>query len=221
MNNSTPQLALFTSAPHDPTLEIPTGYCACGCGEKTAIAVRNEYRRGHIKGEPVRYVHGHNPRRGSYEKRFWSHVDKNGPIHPVLGTPCWDWQGCTDPMGYGRIHIGSGGQSFTTHRVAYELTYGPIPEGLIVCHHCDRPRCCNPAHHFLGSHSDNTADMVAKNRHSHGANHPGAKLTETQVIEARQLYAQGVRAAHLAKKYNVADGTMREALHHETWKHIP
>ena len=126
--------------PNDTTQDIPYGYCQCGCGQKTTIAKRNEYRRGHVKGEPLRFVHGHNPRLGSYVERFWSQVQ-------ILGTDdCWEWQGCRDSYGYGRIHIGSGSQSFLTHRIAYELTHGDIPEGMLVCHKCDNPPCCNPAH---------------------------------------------------------------------------
>jgi hypothetical protein len=41
---------------------------------------------------------------------------------------------------------------------------GPIPNGLLICHHCDNRRCCRPAHLFLGTYADNTADMVGKCR---------------------------------------------------------
>lgn len=197
------------------TQEIPYGYCHCGCGEKTTIAIRNEYRRGHVKGEPVRFIHGHNPRRGSYVKRFWSYVNVAGP------DDCWDWQGCTDPMGYGRFHIGSGSRSFTAHRVAYELTKGPIPDGLIVCHHCDRPPCCNPAHHFLGTRTDNMADKVAKKRHQWGENHPHAKLTDRQVVDIRRRYADdSISMADLAREYGISSASVNDVLRRRTWRHV-
>lgn len=41
---------------------IPYGYCHCGCGEKTRIAASSNRRRGVVKGEPVRFIHGHNAR---------------------------------------------------------------------------------------------------------------------------------------------------------------
>lgn len=34
------------------------------------------------------------------EARFWSKVDKNGPVHPVLGTRCWLWTASVMWRGY-------------------------------------------------------------------------------------------------------------------------
>lgn len=47
--------------PNDTTPDtIPYGYCHCGCGKKTRIAPQTANDRGWIRGEPVRFVHGHN-----------------------------------------------------------------------------------------------------------------------------------------------------------------
>jgi hypothetical protein len=92
-------------------------------------------------------------------ERLWSRVDIRGP------NDCWEWKGKCSAGGYGRIRIGGGGSpESAASRVAWIITNGDIPEGLFVCHRCDNPPCCNPAHLFLGTAQDNVADMVAKGR---------------------------------------------------------
>lgn len=69
--------------------------------------------------------------------RFWKKV--------VKSDGCWDWAGMIDAKeGYGRF--GYQGRTVSAHRVAYELTVGPIPAGLVIDHLCRNRRCVNPAH---------------------------------------------------------------------------
>lgn len=88
--------------------------------------------------------------------------------HVIRGAPgeCFGWTGTVSPAGYGRIY--SREEAFYVHRLAYEWAYGPIPEGLYVCHKCDNPICSNPEHLFLGTAADNMADMKAKGRAHRG-----------------------------------------------------
>jgi hypothetical protein len=82
---------------------------------------------------------------------------------PVPDSGCRLWEGGLTPSGYGVISIKD--HPYRVHRVAYELAFGEIPEGLFVCHHCDVRNCINPYHLFVGTHSDNMLDSVAKKRH--------------------------------------------------------
>jgi hypothetical protein len=85
----------------------------------------------------------------------------------VMDSGCVEWTGYTTKAGYGAIGT-QNKQTEPTHRVAWKLINGPIPEGLDVLHHCDNPPCCNAYdtenHLFLGTDADNTADKVSKNR---------------------------------------------------------
>src|SRR5690348_16844605 len=72
---------------------------------------------------------------------FWSRVDRRSP------GECWVWTRGRLKAGYGQLTVG--GKCRTAHRIAWELTNGPIPDGLSVLHRCDNPPCCNPAHLFL------------------------------------------------------------------------
>jgi len=75
---------------------------------------------------------------------------------------CLEWQGAKKDSGYGEIAVNS--RPVATHRLAWTLANGPIPDGMCVLHKCDNRPCCDVSHHFLGSRADNVADMVAKGR---------------------------------------------------------
>ena len=122
-------------------------------------------------------------------ERFRAKVDERGD------DECWLWCGARTKDGYGILSAGRRGDPpLRAHRVAYELHYGPVPEGLHVLHTCDNPPCCNPAHLYAGTNAQNIADKVARGRQSRtalqGSRNPCAVLNETIVREIRAMLAQ-------------------------------
>lgn len=158
-------------------------------------------------------------RRPPVEQRFWSLVE--------IGEPdqCWNWTGARQERGYGKYLFE--GKVSKSSRVAWILTYGPVPDGLHVLHNCpegDNPRCCNPRHLWLGTHQHNMDDMVAKGRDNRGipgeANH-NAKLTNEQVRQARQRYAnRSGTIKGMARELGVSKRTMQLIIQNRSWQHL-
>lgn len=177
-------------------LEIPYGFCECGCGKKTAIAPRTAKKLGHVKGQPVRFVSGHNAVRhphgwkkevesrdgfcecGCAQKaplakttsskakhikgkplRFihGHHMRKSAVLYVVedrgYKTPCWIWQGCRVNGDYGLVQVN--GTRQMAHRFFYEAKHGNIPDGLEADHLCMVKPCVNPDHVEPVTHIEN------------------------------------------------------------------
>jgi hypothetical protein len=153
----------------------------------------------------------------SLEYRLKSKVD----VDPVTG--CWNWTGSFRKSGYGKLNVGSltdgSRHTVTASRASYETFVGPIPEGLVICHKCDNPKCINPEHLFTGTFKDNYDDMVAKGRvnKARGSRIGISKLTESQVIQIRKSRKS---LAQLATVYGVTENTIRRILNRELWKHV-
>lgn len=186
------------------------------------------------------------PRWPEFADRFWAKVNREGPVprhRPELG-PCWIWTGAVHhSRGYGLVWQPN--TKLLAHRVAWELSVGPIPVPLQVCHHCDNRVCVNPSHLFLGTQLDNVRDCIAKGRRGstaggkypqgdahwtrrnperrlHGTRSPHAKLDDQTVIEIRALYAAGgISQPQLAHRFGVRQGTISFILSRKTWKHLP
>lgn len=204
----------------------PSGLCLCGCGAPTPIASRTDISLGLVEGFPIRFLVGHwartKPAR-PIDERFWEKVSKRGP------DECWEWQASRNANGYGQFALGkrdSGSDVCAiASRVAWELSFGPIPPGVDVCHKCDNPPCCNPGHLFLGTQTDNTADMVNKGRMNKSNQTKGeavhtARLSPDQVIEIRRLRDAGVSQRRVAKQFGVGQAAISNIALRKSWKHI-
>ncbi len=133
---------------------------------------------------------------------------------------CWNWKDSLNFLGYGSYRPGgSCVAQWRAHRIAWVIYRGPIPDGMLVCHHCDNPACVNPNHLFLGTPKDNMTDKMKKGRANFcvGEKCGSSKLTETQVIKIRE---SSLGCISLGKIYGVARETIRKIKTRETWSHI-
>jgi len=159
---------------------------------------------------------------------FWSKVESSaGP------DACWPWIGSKGDQGYGHVRVNK--RLMKAHRRAWELTHGPIPKEVVICHRCDNPPCCNPAHLLAAPQQENIKDMIAKGRaycqnplwgHSQhqraqGEQNGNAKLTVTAVSAIRQKWSDGgYTKKSLAKEYGVTDVLIGKIVRREIWREM-
>jgi len=156
--------------------------------------------------------------RKPFLERFWVKVDQRGP------DECWPWLGSKSRRGYGEIQ--KDGRLERAHRASYLIAVGPIPDGHMVCHHCDNPSCVNPGHLFTGPAIANVLDMRRKGRafgppHESGEAHARAKLSAAAVQEIRSEHACGSKyPGHvaIAKRYGVTPSAIWRVVHGKNWR---
>lgn len=171
-------------------------YCACGCGQLTKIAMKDWPEFGHVKGEPLRYVIGHNTRTAPYPAEQYT-------VDAVTG--CWVWNLGLDRDGYGRLWIN--GRNRRAHRVFYEQRFGELPAGMVpdhCCPHGPNRACVNPDHMRPRTLEDNSRFKQSN------------KLGPVQA-KAIRLLAGRMPQREIAEVFGVSQGAISETVRGITW----
>lgn len=146
------------------------------------------------------------------------HIRDNSTL---IGNGCWEWNKAIDTNGYGVQQLSR--KKKNAHRVSYGLFNGPIPTGMFVLHRCDNRKCVNPSHLFLGTQSDNMADMVSKGRGKtlRGESHNNAKITESI---AREIIIKStlreISQRKIADMFGVSQALVSSILNGKRWAHL-
>jgi hypothetical protein len=180
--------------------------CQCGCGEPTKLAPQTRRKKGWVKGEPQRFLHGHHQTQNHFRHGIdWVEMDRG------FATSCWIWQHGGNKYGYGKTKLR--GRTLAAHRVVYERLKGPIPDRRPLDHLCRVTSCVNPEHLEPVTTAENTR---------RGAS---AKLSLEQVAEICQRAAAGElnteKVYELAEEWGVWRHTIRNVARGYTWADTP
>jgi hypothetical protein len=152
----------------------------------------------------------------SVEDRFWQKVNKKS------SDECWEWLGATHHQwGYGNLTID--GKYMAAHRYSWELHNREIPDGMLVCHHCDNPSCVNPNHLFLGTNADNMRDRDKKNRQARliGTNNGRAILNEDDIKQIFKLRnTSNYTVKEIADMFNISKSAIEAIIYKRNWTFV-
>jgi hypothetical protein len=137
------------------------------------------------------------------DERFWQKVSKHDE------HSCWEWNAAL-MNGYGWFLLNKKDGPKFAHRVSAVLAglIDHINSEFHVLHKCDNTKCCNPAHLFIGTNSDNVADRVKKGRTKwtphYGEANGMSKLSSDDVSIVRDLYKTGnISQSKIAKMFSI------------------
>ena len=144
--------------------------------------------------------------------RFWGRVDID-----ISLDVCWEWKGRKNSDGYGEFDYNN--TCTFAHRYSWMTLHGEIPKGMVICHKCDNPPCCNPNHLFMGTVQDNVRDRDAKGRQAdrHGKKNGRAVLDEEKVRAIKLLRKNGATYKELQQEFGVSNGCINHIVNGRHW----
>jgi hypothetical protein len=130
---------------------------------------------------------------------FWEKVTKS--------RRCWLWCGAMTPRGTGLYQGGRKGKMRQAHRIAYELSIGPIPAGVDVVRTCNHPACVKPAHLVLQTPLERNQNQ----KHAFG---------DVKAKKVMRLRSLGWTQKEMAKELGVSIYFIRGVSQGRTWRNV-
>lgn len=160
------------------------------------------------------------PRMRNDQRARRNTVDDVFAFAKPVESGCWEWTKALSTKGYGVFTIED--RWTLAHRAAFISRNGPIADEMLVLHRCDNPKCINPDHLFLGSHSDNMKDCISKGRRppKTGSRNKMSRFKEADIIEMRAMRSQGAMIKDIAKKFSTSKNHVSAILNRRSWSHV-
>ena len=138
---------------------------------------------------------------GAFAAIYEKCVIRRGP------DECWGWAGAIHEYGYGTLGVWDSGRAHmsTAHRVAYEITHGPLPSSVDVMHLCHTAECSNLWHLQKGTRKQNMQTSRASGRLQRKI-----PLADMPTIRARRSAGEHLRV--IAADYHCTPQAVRHML---------
>lgn len=131
---------------------------------------------------------------------------------------CYEYQGAITDNGYGFIWYK--GRNHYAHRIAWLIENGEIPQGMLVLHECDNRRCVRVKHLFLGTHQDNTSDMIAKGRQVIACGEAKSAFKESTIRLIKQELKAGITQREIGRRYGMTRENVSAIARGLSWRHV-
>ncbi len=181
----------------------------CGNEENGRGLCAAHRRRLKLYGDVHALKQPHRPIGLSTVEALWLSIDKD-----TDPGGCWEWTAYRNEPGYGIISFGQ--KRYLAHRILWQELNRPLAPGEVVRHRCDNPPCCRPDHLEPGTARDNAMDSVNR-----GRAHRSKNVTDEQVIEMRDRYANGESSRMLAEDYGTTRMHVVEIVTGRSRKYLP
>jgi hypothetical protein len=197
-------------------LKIPTKYITI-----TNMNTKLKFIKGITIGEIWKDIPDCN---GTYQASTLGRI-RNKDYTDSMGRFCSSKIIAQNPAGIGYLRVNllrarTSGEY--VHRIMYKTFIGEIPDGMEVCHNNGDKLNNNLWNLRIDTQKGNEKDKIAHGTITYGERNGCHKLTEKEVLEIRERYANGrITMKQLANDYNVNVSAISRIINRKRWAWLP